>query len=392
MFSLRLLENNLEIRGDTMFFTMYKYRLKHLFRDKITMFWLLIYPLLMATIFNLCFKNLLQGEVFEKINIAVENTSSISTDIKNAMEKSELFNIKLVNSHEGKELLDSNHIDAFVTIDKNTGLCELSFKKEGLNQSITKVFFDSYTQISSTISNIVKSGAVKSPEEVFSKIDLNKTYVENVPVNSSNNVTVIYFYSLFAMTCFFCITLGVDISNEIQANQSNIACRLCIGPVNKFKILMSLLAGSMTFHIISIILTLLYMTLVLQIDFGSQLGLVFLIGVVGSFCGMSIGCSIGAAIVKKDGMKMGLAIGITLLCSFLSGMMNIEIKYHFSSKFPILSRLNPVGLITDGLYSLYYYGDTLDRYVSNIIILIIIGVIFSMASFLLLRRQKYESI
>lgn len=374
-----------------MFFNIYKNTLKRILREKTTVFWLLIYPILLATIYNLCFTNILKDETFEKINVSVVQDKNISEDMVKSLEDSELFNIKLQNKEESEKLLDEGSIDAYITFNKESKLYELTFEKSGFNQSITKVYFDSYTQISSSIGNIMKNNRDKSSEDILNKLDINKNHISKKPISSSTNAVVIYFYALLAMTSFFSITLGVNVTNDIQGNQSDIACRLCTSPTNKFKLLMSSISGSLTFHIFSILLTLLYMIFILKIDFGNQLGLVFLIGVMGSFCGMAIGCFIGAIILKKHEVKIGISIGFTLLCSFLSGMMNIDIKYVFMNNFPNLSKLNPVGLITDGLYSLYYY-DTLNRYVENLIILLVISIIFSFMSFLLLRRQKYESV
>ena len=42
-------------------------------------------------------------------------------------------------------------------------------------------------------------------------------------------------------------------------------------------------------------------------------------------------------------------------------MMIIDIKYWMQTNLPILTYINPVSLITDGLYALYYY-DNLSRY------------------------------
>ena len=41
---------------------------------------------------------------------------------------------------------------------------------------------------------------------------------------------------------------------------------------------------------------------------------------------------------------------------------------------PIINKLNPASMITDGFYSLYYY-DTLDRYFFNIVSLLIFSAI-----------------
>ena len=66
-------------------------------------------------------------------------------------------------------------------------------------------------------------------------------------------------------------------------------------------------------------------------------------------------------------------------------------KYIIDKNVPLLNKINPANMITDGFYSLYYY-NTLDRYIGNIISLVIFSVILLTISGLVLRRQKYDSI
>ncbi len=77
--------------------------------------------------------------------------------------------------------------------------------------------------------------------------------------------------------------------------------------------------------------------------------------------------------------------------SFLSGMMYDKMKYIVSTRIPILGYLNPVNLITDCFYSLYYY-DTHSRFFINIVILCVFIAIFSLCTYLVLRRQRYTSL
>lgn len=76
---------------------------------------------------------------------------------------------------------------------------------------------------------------------------------------------------------------------------------------------------------------------------------------------------------------------------YLSGMMGITMKYVVDKNVPIINKINPASMITDGLYSLYYY-DTFDRYWFNIISLLIFAFVLMLISFFSLRRQKYDSI
>ena len=66
-------------------------------------------------------------------------------------------------------------------------------------------------------------------------------------------------------------------------------------------------------------------------------------------------------------------------------------KYGIDKNVPILNKLNPASMITDGFYSLYYY-DTLDRFYFNIASLLIFALIMLLISMFSLRRQKYDSI
>ena len=92
-----------------------------------------------------------------------------------------------------------------------------------------------------------------------------------------------------------------------------------------------------------------------------------------------------------DNVKTGIIIAITMLGCFLSGMMGITMKYIIDKNIPIINKLNPASMITDGFYSLYYY-DTLDRYIFDIGSLLIFAFVLIAISYISLRRQKYDSI
>ena len=67
------------------------------------------------------------------------------------------------------------------------------------------------------------------------------------------------------------------------------------------------------------------------------------------------------------------------------------LKYVIDKNVPIINLINPASMITDGLYSLYYY-NTLNRYYFDVISLVVFSVIMILLSLNGLRRQKYDSI
>ena len=104
-----------------------------------------------------------------------------------------------------------------------------------------------------------------------------------------------------------------------------------------------------------------------------------------------MGIAVSSVFKANENTKTGILISITMFGCFLSGMMGITMKYIVDKNIPILNKINPASMITDGLYSLYYY-DTLDRYFFNIASLVIFAVVMLVISYSSLRRQKYDSI
>ena len=93
----------------------------------------------------------------------------------------------------------------------------------------------------------------------------------------------------------------------------------------------------------------------------------------------------------NENKKTGMLIAFTMIGCFFAGMFGIEEKYIIDTKIPIINKINPVNMMTDGFYSLYYY-NTLNRFYSNVIGLTIVSVILITISLVFLRRQKYDSI
>jgi ABC-2 type transport system permease protein len=112
---------------------------------------------------------------------------------------------------------------------------------------------------------------------------------------------------------------------------------------------------------------------------------------IADITGIMLGALLSATLKKSEGFKVGIMIGITLFCSFLSGLMSTEIKYFVTKSAPIVQYVNPVNLVADGLYALYYYGVG-ERYFLNLIILSVMTAVFMLLNFFILRRQKYASI
>lgn len=369
-------------------------KLKILLRTKVMIFWTLIFPLILATFFNLAFGNIVAEEKFEPFDIAVikneeyENRPSLKTVIEELSKDGEnkIFNVRYIESEENAdELLENNKIKGYIKVQDEI---KVIVKENGTVQTILKSILDNYYQTFSMIENVAQLNS-----QLININEIINFDNENFNDKSSNNMdyVVVYFYTLIGMTCLYGGFFGINAVNEVEANLSKRAARVSVAPTHKLKTLVASLLAGFIIQYAEVLILLAYLIFVLGIDFGNQTLYIIILTLFGSLAGTTLGTLIGSSNRKSEGTKTGILVSITMACSFLAGMMILDMKYIIAKNVPILAKINPVAMITDGLYSLYYY-NTLNRYFYNVISLIIFSVIMVIASYFFIRRKKYDNI
>ena len=375
-----------------MFLFNYRYRLKCIFNDRQLMFWTFLFPVLLATLFNLAFSNLSNAEEFIKVNVAVVQSQELDqnpafTEAINGND--ELFVVQYTTRDEADTLLNDNQIDGYVVFDPELGLV---VNRSGLNQTIIREFLNDFLQSSATITTIITENSAALNNGILTGVSSRTEYLRAVSASQSNPDPVVnYFYTLIAMTCLYGGFLGVKEVVAIQADLSAVGARVNLAPTNKLTVFLSSMLAATSVLLLELLLLLAFLTGVLGISFGDQLFYIALTCVVGSLTGVSFGACIAAIIKKGEGVIVGILIGSTMTMSFLAGMMSSDIKYLVITKVPILSYLNPASLITDSFYALYYY-NTHTQFFTNLLLLGAFTLLFSTITYLVLRRQKYASL
>lgn len=391
-----------------MFYHNLKYSLKTLFRDKGLIFWTFAFPILLGLFFNLAFSDIEKSETLDIIDIAIidnyeyQNNTIIKEAFKelgSSTSNNQLFNIKYVDIDEANKLLDDNKIEGYLLLENNDK--KIMVKENGVNATVIKSVVDELSTNEKIINELVKDELSTNTnkdisriyEEVYKKAQNLMTKDNNITDISSKNLsyTVIEFYTLIAMSCLYGGTIGlVAISNNL-ANMSDKAKRKSISPTSKSSMLLSSLLASYIVQIIGVTLLLLFLYLVLKIDFRTNPLFVIILTLSGSLAGLTTGVFIGTVLKCNESVKTGIIIAITMFFCCLAGMMGITLKYVIDTNIPILNIINPANMITDGFYSLYYY-ETLNRFWFNIASLLIYSLILILISYKKLRRQKYDSI
>lgn len=381
-----------------MFLHIFSNRFKCLIRDRQTLLWTFLFPIILGTLFKIAIPDSTNFEKFEPVDIAVVDNYSyqsneyfkqaISSATKSKDSSECLFNIQLVSQDEADSMLQNNEIKGYILVNDEI---TLYVKDSGLNQTITKEFINNYLQISSQNINILKSnpGALNS---ILSTDNKNVNYLRETSITSAKQKdSLSYFYALIGMACLYGGFMGSKEVINIEANQSSQGARVNVSPINKLKLFTYSIFTATIVQIVLIFILIAYLKFALEVDFGSKILYVLLTGIAGAFVGVSFGAMIASVVKGKEGMKIAVLLSTSMTMSFLAGLMAAQIKYIVQSNLPILSLINPASLISDAFYSLYCY-NTYTRYFINIGLLFGMSVLFYLIIFFVMRRRKYASI
>jgi ABC-type multidrug transport system, permease component len=371
---------------------LFVYNLKLLLRNKMMLFWTLLFPLILATLFNLAFSHLLDNEHFEIAKVAIvevkENKEFCNVlDELSKEDDNQLLDVQYVSLNKAKDLLDNDKIDGYLVIDKEI---ELTINKNGISQTIIQTVVDNYYSTVSTFKNIYEIKPQTIINGVFNDLEMNKDYFKEESSNHSD-LTVIYFYTLIGMNCMFGGFSSITLSTKMEGNLSRQGTRITISPIPKYKILLSSSIAIFIIHYIKMLVLLAYLIYGLNVQFGDQIIYIMLLMAIGSLVGISLGNCISCILKTSEDTKVSVGSSLSMLCSFFAGMMIIDMKYWVLEYFPLGAYINPVSLITDALYALYYY-TTYDRYFFNVLCLLGMSTLLTFVSIIFMRRKQYDSI
>ncbi len=383
-----------------MFYHNFKYTLKVLLRNKGLLFWTFAFPILLGILFNMAFKDIENKEAFDVIDIAIVENAYFENDLvfKESFktlsndDSNKIFDVTYTDLENAKKLLEEEKITGYLTL-TGTGV-NITVTSSGTEETILRYVTEEIESekeiIYSFLTSEKEEGNNNFAEEI-SKIMANTDAKINNISNKNLGYTMIEYYTLIAMAALYGGTISMNATNYKLANMNPVGKRTAISPVSKRKMILGSLLASYIVQLIGLSLLFIFTIFVMKVDYGDNLPLVILLGLVGSLAGLSLGIMISSLFKTNENNKDGILISVTMFWCFLSGMMGITMKYVIDKYVPILNKINPASMMTDGLYALYYY-ETKERYFFDIISLLVFSFIMIIISYRSLRRQKYDSI
>lgn len=372
---------------------------KRLLRDKANTFWILCFPIILGTLFNVAFSNMAASEDMSAINVAVICEDDLYGEaLKQSIEtisegKDAMLNAIFCDDKKATELLEKKDVVGIIHSGKTAKLSiSANMSTESINQSILQAFINEYNMYQDSIAKIMINHP-ENIENVLSNFESISDFNNEVTISRKPDADPFsqYFYNLLAMACLYTSMGGVLVATHNQANLSNLGMRKCLSPTHKLKSIVSELIATSTYEFALNFIGFIYVAYVLKVDIASRLPLAILTTFIGCLTGVSLGFFIGSFGQKSQDFKQGMIFVVTMPLCFLSGLMMGNMKIIIQNNCPILNKINPATIITDSFYSLAIY-ESYDRFIFDIISLLIFVIIFIMAGFLMTRRKKYASL
>ena len=188
-----------------MFWHNLKYEVLSGLRVKDVLFWLILFPIVLATFFKIAFGSIYEKTtLFSTIPVAVVETTEqpvLHTVLDNLeSEKEPLFAVTYTDEQTALSLLKEQKVDGILYAGETLSL---SFSENGVEQTIIKSFAEQY-QIQKAVIQQTMQTAPEKMEAVIAA--LNDTVVGNqkIAMTSGNaDPTTNYFYNLLAMVAMF---------------------------------------------------------------------------------------------------------------------------------------------------------------------------------------------
>ncbi|PWG61790.1 ABC transporter permease [Bifidobacterium callitrichidarum] len=413
--------------------------LKANLRDKSALFWLIVFPIALSTMFNGVFGNLDQAMSITPVSVAVVEdtnwTNAVGADTlitamsgktsdsgktqdgsgtnagMNVMDIDPgvtLLDVTKVDStSQARELLSQGKTDGYLKADDD-GRIALTLSDDtvtvanngtqeaGLDVSLSALdnVLDQYNRTSATVKSVLKDNPTAPATRTFwNGINASMNATKEVTLtNFKPSVMARYYYALMGMACLVAMSYMIHTVTTAQANLSALGIRRTVAPLGRTK---QLVAGFLAGWLCScacLLVALAYIRYVCGIEVGGREPAAVLAVIVASFMTCAFGTMIGAIPKLTTGVKQGMATAIACSLSLFSGLYGgfaMELSDLISRKAPLLAIINPAQQVTDLFYSLMYY-DSYQPFIRTCAILFAMSAVFLTAGVIMLRRQRYE--
>ena len=396
-------------------FNTFKYTALSIVREHSVVVWVILFPLILATLFSVMFKGIDDAAYnLPTIPVAVVDGSEGDAgesfrEMLDALSDDEdgdalIAPIYVETADEAHQLLKDGQTVGIVTLDSDgwprlelsPGAGDLGVSMAQVKRTVLADVVDDYCRSREAVEDIVENdpAALANPE-VIKSFSVRTDYTAELSITHSQTKEYVrYFYALLGFAALMAATVGLNAVGAIQPNISPLGARRAVSGTGRARMLAGAITASWLISFAALLLAFVYIRFVLGVEFGGREGACVLGLAVAALMTTSLGALIGAIPAIPFSAKGGVLTGITCLLSLFAGLYGtpaLHLADQVALNAPWAAAINPAKQVTDLFYSLYVYTD-LEPFFQTLGVLLVITAVFAFAAALLMRRQRYASL
>ncbi|MBR3225779.1 MAG: ABC transporter permease [Atopobiaceae bacterium] len=391
----------------------FKYTTLSIVRERSIVIWVMLFPLILATLFNAMFKGIDENaHDLDPIPVAIVNKSEGGADkafntMVDALSEGDeaiLAPMDAKTDEEARALLRDNKAIGVVTLDVDgwpslelsavTGTTGVSMGQ--VERTVLADVIDDFCRTREALEDIMRNDpqAAENPEVVLSLVRRDDYTSELKITHSQTREYVRYFYALLGFAAVMAANVSLTAVGAIQPNVSVLGARRAIGGTGRSRMLAGAIAASWLVSFLALVVAFAYIRFALGVEFGGREAACVLGIAVAALMATALGALVGALPYVPYAAKSGILTGITCLLSLFAGLYGtpaLRLADQVARDAPWATVVNPVKQVSNLFYSLYVYTD-LTPFFRTIGVLTIITAVLALAAALMMRRQSYASL
>ncbi len=365
--------------------------LKKLLKNKELVFWTLLLPIILSTIYHIVFDGIRNRDNFETLKVNYVSTNFTAID-KQVLVEDILIDKAEYIKNEGTDKAEV--IKIFALSEKTRAEAETEFKKQkvlyfykedetfkikasaqNISTAILQSFIDDYQNVMKVAALLVaeSNGTLTFAEAVDKHIASYEYTYDFDSGNKTLDYVNNYHYTALAMAIIFGAFLASEQAKIFNPSSFAFAKRVTVSGASRAKLLVSALFSSLVVQTAIIAVYIAVLAFVFQVTV-ANVGLALLAVMLGIILVNINGFFIGIVFNKlSQNAVNGIIILAGTIGGFLSGMMVSSIKFIVITKMPLLSFININALVSDAFVRLDF-GD-ITKYWHNMLAMGILSVV-----------------
>lgn len=385
-----------------------RFDLIQILRNRGIIVWVVVFPILLATVFMLVFNGAASGAVKDVPVGMVSDGSAKAEALAEALEALSMDGNSLfaVSAYAGEEdaaaAADAGEVCAYVVagLDGDPRMVVPSRAAGGTEQAIVQLALDRFVQTGAMLGIVAESdpaafAASGAMDRLAAALAGDDAVIERISVlRAQSSEFARYYYALLGFSSLMGAQVALLLAISKRADGSPAGARRQVSAKSPLVQLASGLSASWIVVFSCLVAALAYIRLVAGVSFGGREGLAIAACAACALVSCAVGTLIGAlpriSAKAKDVICTVLTMGLALPAG-LFGAPSQRLGDWLSANAPWAQLINPAVQVGEAFYRLTFY-DSLVPFAFSLATLVAISAVLLGTASIFMRRQRYEAL